>query len=567
MLIVNFAFIFLTAAPPVALCGLTISEVMFDPQGDESTDEFIELYNDSALPVDLRGWTISDGSGTDTLADVGHGLFAGPRQFVLVIDPDYITEGSLTYDDLIDESALVVSLSGSTFGNRGLSNSSSETLSLYTNLGVLESSYAYTIGNVPGHSDEKIRLSGPNDSTNWGDGVSLHGTPSRRNSLTPVDFDLQVGSIESIPDFPEPQSICSVNVEILNSGLYPLSGVLSIQVDTVLEGSFFTIHDSETGTIQQAETLLVQSRFIMPLSGLAIVMAALDQEDDNEANNFLLSTVSSEFVANGLLFSELQVSPLPGRAEWIELVAAGPIAISTRGMSIGDGAAFADVDERIALPEWILESGSFAIVSNDSSIFLENIPVDVSVLVTSDGNLTLNNTGDSLALFSPSGSVSERVDYRQSWLSSTSGVSIERISTAVDANLASNWSNCVDAAGSTPGRENSQSLQFGESGTTFSIAPIIFTPNGDGIDDVVLFRYETDPFTSECEARIFDARGREINRVKLQNNGSELTAIWDGRRENGETANTGRYIVLLEASDGKGGTRRKRLTGILARPR
>lgn len=44
-------------------CGaVVLSEMMFDPDGEEATDEFLELVSGrSALPVQLAGWTVSDG--------------------------------------------------------------------------------------------------------------------------------------------------------------------------------------------------------------------------------------------------------------------------------------------------------------------------------------------------------------------------------------------------------------------------------------------------------------------------------------------------------------------------
>ena len=127
-----FRFIMLIAF--AGLCStsyaVVLSEIMFNPEGEESSDEFIELYNESSLPVNMSGWMVSDGEGTDTLVGSGMGLTVGPRQFVLIIDPDYIEDGSTTYDGLVPETALVVTISSFTFGSRGLSNSSAETVTI-----------------------------------------------------------------------------------------------------------------------------------------------------------------------------------------------------------------------------------------------------------------------------------------------------------------------------------------------------------------------------------------------------------------------------------------------------
>lgn len=128
MRLTNFIILFILCTTPFDLQAVVVlSEVMFDPDGDESTDEFVELYNDAALPVQLAGWTILDGEGMDNfVVSTGEGLTAAPRQYILILDPDYIEEGSISDHGLVPENASIVTISNSNFGSRGFSNSSGE---------------------------------------------------------------------------------------------------------------------------------------------------------------------------------------------------------------------------------------------------------------------------------------------------------------------------------------------------------------------------------------------------------------------------------------------------------
>ena len=45
-----------------ASAQMVISEVMFDPEGSEFYDEFIELQNIGDIAVDLDGWRVGDGN-------------------------------------------------------------------------------------------------------------------------------------------------------------------------------------------------------------------------------------------------------------------------------------------------------------------------------------------------------------------------------------------------------------------------------------------------------------------------------------------------------------------------
>ena len=50
-----------------------VSEVLYDPPGTESNEEWVELYNPTSRPVDLSGWTLTDSTGTVQTATVDRG--------------------------------------------------------------------------------------------------------------------------------------------------------------------------------------------------------------------------------------------------------------------------------------------------------------------------------------------------------------------------------------------------------------------------------------------------------------------------------------------------------------
>lgn len=186
-----FFWIFLS---PVFLhAQIVITEVMFDPIEAESIDEFIEIYNLSDnQAIDLSGWRLGDTTGEDIIINAGKGLLLLPNQYAVILDPDYFSH-STSYDSLIPDEALVLTVNGMTFGSGGLSNGKSETVQLIDPLGRVVCEYTYSIGNLPGYSDEKIDLSGPDSEHNWQDANVFLGTPGRKNSVFS----------ETVPFFPE----------------------------------------------------------------------------------------------------------------------------------------------------------------------------------------------------------------------------------------------------------------------------------------------------------------------------------------------------------------------------
>jgi beta-lactamase superfamily II metal-dependent hydrolase len=52
---------------------VVFSEIFYDTPGTDSVEEWIELYNDSAMAVDISGWTITDNNGTGSTYTVPQG--------------------------------------------------------------------------------------------------------------------------------------------------------------------------------------------------------------------------------------------------------------------------------------------------------------------------------------------------------------------------------------------------------------------------------------------------------------------------------------------------------------
>jgi hypothetical protein len=176
-------FLFLFFIFSSSFSQVVLNEVMFDPSGQETAEEFVELYNSSGRDtVLLSGWRLGDESGDDRIVDAGKGLFLPPHRYAVVLDPDYFTQ-SATYDSLIPKDALILTVEGSTLGNAGLSNSRPETVLLMNGRGETVARYTYTTGNRPGCSDEKIDCYGSDESSNWADSKTVPGTPGMKNSV------------------------------------------------------------------------------------------------------------------------------------------------------------------------------------------------------------------------------------------------------------------------------------------------------------------------------------------------------------------------------------------------
>ena len=177
---------------------VVLTEVMFDPLGSDYHDEYVEILNaDRSESVDLSGWMIGDGREVDAVTPASDGAVLAPGQYGLILDPGYF-ESSGAYDPLPVD-ALLLTIRDSAFGSGGWSNSSPEPVILIDADGDTVASYTYSIGNKPGHSDEKIAIDGGDGPQNWADSSVEGGTPGSPNSVGFSDNDVS-GELRVTPN-------------------------------------------------------------------------------------------------------------------------------------------------------------------------------------------------------------------------------------------------------------------------------------------------------------------------------------------------------------------------------
>jgi len=79
--------------------------------------------------------------------------------------------------------------------------------------------------------------------------------------------------------------------------------------------------------------------------------------------------------------------------------------------------------------------------------------------------------------------------------------------------------------------------------TLNKVYPRIFTPNNDGLNDVVNFEY-ANPNEKGVVCRIFDIRGALVRQLDIGQ--TETSFAWDGKDEKGRVALSGVYVYQLE---------------------
>jgi len=102
---------------------------------------------------------------------------------------------------------------------------------------------------------------------------------------------------------------------------------------------------------------------------------------------------------------------------------------------------------------------------------------------------------------------------------------------------------------SAGGQSDGEMLAFNISASGFKLnegypRPRVFTPNGDGSNEVVTFEYEN-IYESSIVCWIYDIKGSVVRQLDIVESG-EYRFTWDGEDEQGNTAPSGIYIYQIE---------------------
>lgn len=470
--------------------SITFSEVMFDPAGPESSDEFIELFNYGSQPVDLLHWTVGDTVGSDQIVNAGTGTILLPGQFGILFDSNYdIPTGS--YAQVIPTNAVVLKIDGSTFGgsSSGLTNSVARPLFLISTGGDTVSAYRYSTGNAENRSDEKIDLRGDNTALNWGNGTTSGGTPGYINSISPVDYDAAIDSdgVHVIPLIPERGQPFVATLTVYNRGMLPPSSSITVffyeDIDLDFAPSPEELIDSSIVSGLVDSTVVIFERPPRPddTSMVRLLFVIMFSEDERPFNNMTAKTVFIGTPRQSVVINEILYSPSSGQPEFVEIFNRSGDVQNLKNWTIGDESTFKSVTSA----NHFMASGTFRVLTGDSAAFSKLSAPD-SVIIVVNAMPAFNNDDDDVVLHDNVGATLDSVHYFSSWGGRT-GVSLERVSYDGSSQNPGNWASSVAAGGSTPGLVNSVITIQPEPVRSLVINEIMYSPFSGEDEYIELF--------------------------------------------------------------------------------
>jgi hypothetical protein len=534
---------------PVQRKDIIFTEVMADPtpvvQLPEA--EYLELYNRSAHPIDLQGWTLTDG-GTPAIF---------PHHIVMPGEYRLITATSQAPHFAPYGPVLAVA-------NFPSLNNSGESLRLKDASGATIDSINYALSWYRSSDKQEggwaLELIDPNnpcgEEDNWTASEDERGgTPAARNAVH-----------ASKPDLTGPQLRSAWPLDA-----YTLQLSFNEPLQRSLQPAFFTI--SPAITIEQvrfADVALRTCHLLLaePLQPRTAYAIKVQQLTDCNGNAVQPEAASAAFalpeaaLPGDVVINEILFNPPPGGTDFVELLNHSPRYINLQGWTLGG--------RLIAGSPLLLAPGALRVLTADAAALqhqypampLETVlPMSMPALPDAEGAASLHDAAGQRI-----DSLYYTADMHHALLNNPKGVSLERIAPEAPTHLRSNWISAPATAGyGTPGQLNASRRTSDHVAAAVQVQPQVLAPQaGTAFAQI---SYQLDCTGCLGSVRIIDAQGRPVKEIAA----NELLAPtgffrWEGDQDDGTRARSGYYLVWFQVWDAAGNLRHYRERVVVANP-
>ncbi|HEY5772227.1 MAG TPA: lamin tail domain-containing protein [Chitinophagaceae bacterium] len=523
---------------------VVIDEIMADqtPQIGLPSNEWIELRNVSANPINLQNWRIGDATGQSGPIP---NFILQPDSFVILCTGSAVAAMqvygrviSVTSFPSLDNEGDQLFLKS----NTGLTiHAVSYSLSWYQN--AVKSDGGWTLEMI----DTKNPCSGI---SNWKASTDPRGgSPGIKNPVDAVNND------QSAPSIKNAYAIDNLNIVI----------VFDEPVDS-LKGATVANYSIDGGLgIQSAISISplfdkVQLRLTTAMKANKVYNITVNNVADCKNNSIgsknkakvglPVDAALTEMVINEILFN-----PKSGGYDYVEfynrsnkIFDANKLYVANRNSS-----GVISSTKLISTIPYYVFPGDYVVVTEEAI----NLSLDYmvqnpdAVFVVSSLPSFPDDEGD-MILLNSQGAVVDEVKYKDDWqfalLSDPNGVSLERIDPDGISQEPTNWHSAASTAGfGTPTYKNSQYKLLQSINATIEVTPKVFSPDNDGRDDIATIQYKTTEPGYVANITIYDANGRPVrNLVKNATLSLQGYWSWDGLDDKKLKLPVGTYILFTE---------------------
>jgi hypothetical protein len=545
---------------------VVINELMPDPDPPVllPNEEYIELHNTTAFPIKLDNWTIAAGTTVRALPEI----FLPADSFVVLTN----TTAAPLFTGVL--SIGVTSFPSLTNTGADLTLGAANGMVVH-HVSYSDSWYRNSVKADGGWSLEQVDPLNPcSGAENWiASNSSSGGTPGYRNSVEASNPDNSAPRLLRVSVLAA-DSIRLWFSESLDSAA--MANVLRYTVDNSI-GNPVSVRPIAPGF--SSVDLKLASAIVAGITYTVTVNNQLTDCVGNAVgtNNSAPFALPQPVLPNDIVINEVLFDPNDGGVDFVEIYNRSQKVIDLKSIWLCSQDTIAGLFTELSViaPEgYLFFPGQYLVLSESGVTVQQQYPAttNIDLCLDMDNIPSMNVDGDLIVLTDSSGNIIDRLVFLGDWhfplLQSTKGVSLERIDFERATQDYTNWHSAAETAGfATPTQQNSQYIPGGSADDgAVSVAQQVFSPDGDGYQDVVNIDYNFTAPGFVANVTIYDARGRLVRTlIRSELLGTETgTFSWDGTMDDRTKARVGIYVIYFEAFNSAGEVKKYKRTCVLA---
>jgi hypothetical protein len=533
---------------------LVINEIMADPDPSVllPSVEFVEIFNRTPYPIDLENWMIEAGTNRKVIP-------------AITIQPDsFMVLTGLSGEEFYFDSLAVVGITSfpaltNTGARLTLYSPDSTVISTVT---YSDAWYGSTAKAGGGWSLEQKSPFKPCDGvSNWlAATASWGGTPGKRNSLYSSAIDQDKPTIQRVV------VIASDTIRVFFNESILLASIGNLASYTISDGIGNPIFLQNYAPSYQSVKLALGA----PLqAGTIYTISITTNLRDCADNPFDVASIGRFAIPetpepNDIVLNEVLTNPYDVGVDFVEIYNRSNKVIDLAKIQLGKWDTLGDFPTDInviSVDGYLMFSGEYLVLTKDpADIKFRYFTSNPDGFITMSSFPTYNNDDGVVAISRVADQklldiLEYDVSLHYTLVDNLDGVSLERINPDRPSSDKTNWNSAASTVGyATPGYRNSQ---FSSNPTstvgTITIAPELFSPDGDGFDDNTTIAYAFDKPGFTGSLSIYDSNGRLVKQL-IRNLllGTKGEVSWNGETDEEEKARLGIYVVYFEAFDDLG---------------
>lgn len=385
-------------------------------------------------------------------------------------------------------------------------------------------------------------------------GVSCKYTATRSTGFTFDNFSVS----ELTPDVTPPalvsaKAIDAFNVEaVFSERLEVTSGLLSNNYNIATIGSPSSVTAIGNNTYKlNFSSALPNGEYKLTVNNVKDLKGNLIGAN-NTASFFYVAPYAIK--KGDILLSEILTNPKTGGVDFVEIYNNTNQVLDVKGLQLANADASGNPAniKNISTSSVYIPAKTYWVLTTNPAIVRQHYKVQFENQFIQMASLPAFNNDKGTAILMNGAEVLESFNYNEKMhmglLKDGDGVSLERISFSVDVNSPGNFTSAAQSVGfATPTYKNSQNIITDTNYNIVSLANKVFSPDGDGFDDLLNIDYRFATPGNLANVNIYSDRGLLVK--KLERNTSISTSgnfTWDGLDDTGRMSKIGIYVVKFD---------------------